>query len=105
LELYRLMQLPVHGYDACGILRPGCHFPGTQISPRQIYNVEVSIFSVSVPESLMSGFLQVRGLTDEHPLLTTYFEAEFVGAQYGFASPSWGVSYVEDLKHWSRFSA
>jgi hypothetical protein len=78
------MQLPVHGYDACGILRPGCRFTGTQQSDRRVYTVEVSIFNVSVPESFMSGFLQVKGLTDEHPSVTTYFEAEVVGAQYGF---------------------
>jgi hypothetical protein len=101
LELYRLIQLPVHGHDACGILRPGCRFSGSQQSHRQIYNVEVSILNVSVTESFMSCFLQIKGLTEEHPSITTYFEAEAIGAQYGFNTrhPSWGTSYRGDLNY------
>jgi glucose-induced degradation protein 4 len=104
IELYKLMQIPMDGIDACGLLRPGAFFVGTQKSDRQIYNVEVSIIVVSVPESFMSGCFRVPGLTEDRPILTTYFEAEIIGPKFSFrTNDNWGATKSDDVLHWRRF--
>jgi len=55
--------------------------------------------------STLGGYLNIRGLTEEWPVLTTYFDAEIIGQRYGFVTGKWGASEVDDLKHWSRFPA
>jgi hypothetical protein len=37
--------------------------------------------------------------------MTTYFDAEVIGAQHGFITGKWGATDSEDLKHWGRFPA
>lgn len=91
-------------------LRPGSRFSGTQQSDRQIYNVDVQILTLSVPESTMSGYLRICGLTEDHPTLTTFFTGEIIGGpthKYTFQTkdPSWGATDRTDLQHWARFPA
>lgn len=60
---------------------------------------------VNFTASTLCGYLRIRGLTDDWPELTTYFDAEIVGNRYGFLTQNWGASQHEDIVHWSRFPA
>ncbi|KAF4614872.1 hypothetical protein D9613_002703 [Agrocybe pediades] len=86
-------------------LYPGATFLGTQKSGRNSYDVNVTIVDVNFAASTLCGYLRIRGLTDDWPELTTYFDAEIIGNRYGFLTQSWGASQHEDLVHWSRFPA
>lgn len=90
--------------------QPYSKFKGTQQSDRQIYNVEVTILTVDIAQSSMSGYLQICGLTPDHPTLTTFFTGEIIGGpdqKYSFRTrdPAWGASDKTDLTHWARFPA
>jgi hypothetical protein len=90
--------------------QPYSKFKGTQQSDRQIYNVEVTILTVDIEQSNMSGYLQICGLTPDHPTLTTFFTGEIIGGpdqKYSFRTrdPAWGASDKTDLTHWARFPA
>ncbi|KAH0583752.1 hypothetical protein H2248_009356 [Termitomyces sp. 'cryptogamus'] len=86
-------------------LYPGATFRGIQKSGRNNYDVDVSIVDVNFASSYLCGYLRIRGLTDDHPDLTTYFDAEIIGTRYGFLTRNWGATEQEDLTHWSRFPA
>ncbi|WFD31364.1 hypothetical protein MSPP1_002399 [Malassezia sp. CBS 17886] len=86
-----------------GCLHPGTMFSGTQRNGRNSYNVTVEITNVNMRASKLGGYLKICGLTKEYPELTTYFDAEVVGSQYGFVTGKWGASEADDLEHWSRF--
>jgi len=91
-------------------LRPGSKFSGTQQSDRQIYNVDVQILTLSVPESTLTGYLRICGLTEDHPTLTTFFTGEIIGGPnhkhtFQTKDPSWGATDRTDLQHWARFPA
>ena len=92
------------------LLRPGSRFTGTQQSDRQIYNVDVNILTLSIPQSTLTGYLRICGLTEDHPTLTTFFTGEIIGGpnqKYTFQTkhPSWGATDKTDLQHWARFPA
>ncbi|EIM89860.1 uncharacterized protein STEHIDRAFT_51168, partial [Stereum hirsutum FP-91666 SS1] len=55
--------------------------------------------------SFLCGYLCIRGLTDDWPELTTYFDAEIIGSRYGFLTQNWGANEQEDMTHWARFPA
>ena len=91
-------------------LRPGTCFTGTQQSDRQIYNVDVEILTISIPQSSLSGYLRICGLTEDHPTLTTFFSGEIIGGpnqRYTFQTkhPDWGATEKTDMQHWARFPA
>ena len=88
-------------------LRPGSRFTGTQRSDRQVYNVDVTIKHVSIPQSFLCGYLKIQGLTEEHHSLTTYFEGELIGTTHTFTTknPTWGATEKTDQLHWDRFPA
>ena len=111
-------------------LYPGATFQGTQKSGRNSYDVNVTIvvslhlFSsqhsilacffpntyhslqdVDFASSHLCGYLRIRGLTDDWPELTTYFDAEIIGSRYGFLTRNWGATEQEDMVHWARFPA
>ena len=60
---------------------------------------------VDFSSSHLCGYLRIRGLTDDWPELTTYFDAEIIGSRYGFLTRNWGASEQEDMVHWGRFPA
>jgi len=60
---------------------------------------------VNFASSTLCGYLRIRGLTDDWPELTTYFDAEIIGSRYGFLTQNWGATQHEDMVHWSRFPA
>jgi len=65
----------------------------------------VTIVDVNLASSTLCGYLRIRGLTDDWPELTTYFDAEIIGSRYGFLTQNWGATQHEDMVHWSRFPA
>ena len=94
----------------CSFLRPGSHFSGHQQSDRQVYNVDVTILTLSIPESTLTGYLKICGLTEDHPTLTTFFTGEIIGGpnqKYSFKTkhPNWGATDKTDLEHWGKFQA
>lgn len=60
---------------------------------------------VDFSSSFLCGYLRIRGLTDDWPELTTYFDAEIIGSRHGFLTQNWGANENEDMVHWSRFPA
>jgi hypothetical protein len=101
---------PAHRFlphTSSSLLRPGSRFVGTQTSDRQKYEVEVEIKHVDMRESFMCGYLRIKGLTEDHPSLTTYFEGEIIGSKYTFITqhPEWGSNEKVDRQHWARFPA
>jgi len=86
-------------------LYPGALFAGTQKSGRNSYDVTVTIVDVDFQMSTLCGYLRIRGLTEDWPELTTYFDAEIIGPRYGFLTQNWGASEHEDMVHWARFPA
>lgn len=92
------------------LFHPFAKYSGTQQSDRQIYNVAVTILTVDVEQSTLSGYLEICGLTPDHPKLTTFFTGEIIGGpdqRYSFRTkdPSWGASNKTDMTHWARFPA
>ncbi|KAF2745565.1 hypothetical protein M011DRAFT_504846 [Sporormia fimetaria CBS 119925] len=93
--------------SSSSLLRPGSKFVGCQTSDRQQYDVEVEIKHVDMRESYLCGYLRIKGLTEDHPSLTTYFEGEIIGSKYSFITqhPEWGSNDQVDTQHWGRFAA
>ncbi|KAF1911679.1 vacuolar import and degradation protein-domain-containing protein [Ampelomyces quisqualis] len=93
--------------SSSSLLRPGSRFKGSQTSDRQQYEVEVEVKYVDMRESFMCGYLRIKGLTEDHPSLTTYFEGEIIGNKYTFITqhPEWGSNEKVDRQHWARFPA
>ncbi|KAH5763930.1 hypothetical protein HBI16_162980 [Parastagonospora nodorum] len=93
--------------SSSSLLRPGSRFKGSQTSDRQQYEVEVEVKHVDMRESFMCGYLRIKGLTEDHPSLTTYFEGEIIGSKYSFITqhPEWGSNEKVDRQHWARFPA
>lgn len=60
---------------------------------------------VDFSSSFLCGYLCIRGLTDDWPELTTYFDAEIIGSRHGFLTRGWGADEEGDMVHWARFPA
>ncbi|KAL7271359.1 hypothetical protein RUND412_005890 [Rhizina undulata] len=88
-------------------LRSGSKFIGKQTSDRSTYEVQVELKHVDMSEAFLCGYLRIKGLTEDHPTLTTYFEGEMIGDKYTFQTrrPEWGSSDKNDFQHWARFPA
>lgn len=52
----------------------------------------------------MCGYLQINGLTDEYPTLTTFFDGEIISQKYPFLTRKWDADEDVDKKHWVRDS-
>lgn len=89
---------------ARGCLYPGSVFRGTQSSGRNSYDVQIQIADVNLNEYTLCGYLTIWKLTEAHPELTTYFDAEIIGPKYGFVTgPRYGAKEHDDMRHWGRF--
>lgn len=88
-------------------LKPGARFTGVQSSDTQRYEVTVDLQHVDMESSFLCGYLKIRGLTDQHPTLTTYFEGEMIGSKYSFVTnhSDWVPNEKVDFQHWARFQA
>ncbi|CAI4037343.1 hypothetical protein SMKI_02G2150 [Saccharomyces mikatae IFO 1815] len=116
-----VMVASAFNYTSCtNYLKPRMQFTGYQISGYKRYQVTVNLKTVNLPtghcSSLsphLSGFLSIRGLTNQHPEISTYFEAYAVNhKELGFLSSSWKDEPVlneykatdqTDLEHWINF--
>ncbi|CEO58852.1 Putative Vesicle-mediated transporter Vid24 [Penicillium brasilianum] len=103
-EFSNVRLLPNH---SSSYLRSGSRFVGTQMSDKQVYNVDVEIKHVDMAESYLCGYLRIQGLTEDHPTLTTFFEGEIIGTKHTFQTRNeeWGANEKTDIHHWSRFPA
>ncbi|KAF2667338.1 hypothetical protein BT63DRAFT_290213 [Microthyrium microscopicum] len=91
--------------SSSSFLKPGARFSGIQRSDKAEYEVVVDIQHVDMEDSYLCGYLKIRGLTEAHPSLTTYFEGEMIGTKYSFVTqhPEWGANEKTDWQHWGRF--
>lgn len=55
--------------------------------------------------SYLCGYLKIKGLTEEFPTLTTFFDGEIISAKYPFLTRKWDADEDVDRKHWVRFAA
>ncbi|KAI1316112.1 GID complex subunit 4, VID24 [Mortierella claussenii] len=94
-----LRTLPSRTFD----LYAGSQFRGIQRSENHRYDVMVDIKYVDLNESFLCGYLHIKGLTEEYPELTTYFEAEIIGPRHLFLTHKWDADELIDEEHWSLF--
>ncbi|GAU98374.1 hypothetical protein RvY_09529 [Ramazzottius varieornatus] len=95
----RLSGLP------CSILFSGSKFAGHQKSRGNCYDVEVVLHNVDLSNSYLCGFLKIKGLTEEYPVMTTYFEGEIISQKFPFLTRKWDADEDVDKKHWSKFGS
>lgn len=55
---------------------------------------------VDEENSYLCGYLQINGLTDEFPKLTTFFDGEIISKKYPFLTRKWDADEDVDKKHW-----
>ncbi|RKO99172.1 hypothetical protein CXG81DRAFT_7486, partial [Caulochytrium protostelioides] len=60
---------------------------------------------VDLAASALCGYLHIKGLTDDWPLLCTFFEAEIIGPDHAFLTRKWEADARIDRQHWTRFTA
>lgn len=108
-------------------LKPNATFIGEQESDKGKYHVRVEFKTVDLVNSLMTGFLQISGLIENYPEITTFFKGEIINnplckykwqaeskkrpsdtvvKNYSFATekPQWGSYLSNDLEHWRRLT-
>lgn len=102
-------------------LRPNAKFVGEQQSGAARYDIKVELKTVDLLSLVVTGFFQISGLTDEHPLITTCFKGEIInnplnrlewGSEgvpnrpYSFITEqrSWGSFPKNDLDHWRKLT-
>lgn len=100
-------------------LRPNAKFVGEQQSGAYRYDIKVELKSVDLVSSIVTGFFQILGLTDEHPVITTCFKGEIINnplnstrwlnhpkdyqvKEYAFITEDkeWGLFPQNDIDHW-----
>ncbi|OAD66027.1 hypothetical protein PHYBLDRAFT_6932, partial [Phycomyces blakesleeanus NRRL 1555(-)] len=86
-------------------LYAGSQFKGLQTCGSSSYEVVVDIQRVDLNESMLSGYLNIKGLTTEFPELTTYFEGEIIGPKHSFLTRKWQTQQIIDRRHWERFDS
>lgn len=66
--------------------------------------MKVSIQSVDLARLSFTGYLEIKNLTESHPTICTFFEAEICGApSVPFVTRKWSVSQEVDHMHWTMF--
>lgn len=87
------------------LLYSGSMFRGCQKSKGNSYDVEVSLQNVDRENSYICGYLKIKGLTEEYPTLTTFFDGEIISKKYPFLTRKWDADEDVDRKHWNKFSS
>ncbi|XP_071814468.1 glucose-induced degradation protein 4 homolog [Apostichopus japonicus] len=87
------------------LLYGGSKFRGHQKSKGNSYDVEVELQHVDEESSYLCGYLKIRGLTDEYPVLVTFFEGEIISPKFPFLTRKWEADEEVDHKHWSQFKS
>lgn len=57
---------------------------------------------VDEENSYLCGYLKIKGLTEEFPTLTTFFDGEIISKKYPFLTRKWDADEDVDKKHWVR---
>lgn len=84
-------------------LYSGSRFEGSQKSKGNCYDVEVILQHVDMENSYLCGYLRIKGLTDEYPTLTTFFDGEIISRKHPFLTRKWEADEDVDKKHWGKF--
>ncbi|KAH7643945.1 glucose-induced degradation protein 4 homolog [Dermatophagoides farinae] len=87
------------------LLFSGSKFGGYQKSKGNSYEVEVIFQNVDESNSYLCGYLMIKGLTEEYPTLTTFFDGEIISEKYPFLTRKWEADEDIDRKHWNRFDS
>ncbi|NXY01744.1 GID4 protein, partial [Pteruthius melanotis] len=85
---------------ATSLLYSGAKFRGQQRSKGNAYEVEVVMQHVDMENSYLCGYLKIKGLTEEYPTLTTFFEGEIISKKHPFLTRKWDADEDVDRKHW-----
>jgi hypothetical protein len=59
---------------------------------------------VDEENSYLCGYLKIKGLTEEFPTLTTFFDGEIISKKYPFLTRKWDADEDVDKKHWVSLS-
>lgn len=70
-----------------------------------IYVFFVFLKHVDEENGYLCGYLKIRGLTDEYPTLTTFFDGEIISRKHPFLTRKWDADEEVDKKHWSKFTS
>ncbi|KAI8874661.1 hypothetical protein K501DRAFT_156692, partial [Backusella circina FSU 941] len=81
-------------------LYAGSYFTGIQRCGATQYEVSVEIKNVDLQQSVINGYLNIKGLTVECPEITTFFEGEIIGDKYSFLTRKWQAEQYIDAAHW-----
>uniref|UniRef100_A0A8C9L0M6 GID complex subunit 4 homolog n=1 Tax=Panthera tigris altaica TaxID=74533 RepID=A0A8C9L0M6_PANTA len=65
----------------------------------------LSFQHVDTGNSYLCGYLKIKGLTEEYPTLTTFFEGEIISKKHPFLTRKWDADEDVDRKHWGKFLA
>ncbi|KAL5018541.1 hypothetical protein ScPMuIL_004263 [Solemya velum] len=85
------------------LLYNGSRFQGHQKSKGNCYDVEVILQYVDMENAYLCGYLKIKGLTEEYPTLTTFFDGEIISAKHPFLTRKWDADEDVDRKHWGKF--
>lgn len=98
-------------------LRPNSKFVGIQQSGKAKYNIRVEFKTVDLSNSLVMGFLQINGLTEQYPEITTCFKGEIINNPFKSSdvqlnkafsfiteNKDWESNYDNDLDHWKKLT-
>lgn len=61
-----------------------------------------SLQHVDLDNSYLCGYLKIKGLTEEFPTLTTFFDGEIISKKHPFLTRKWDADEDVDRKHWVR---
>ncbi len=65
-----------------------------------LFNTVHLLQHVDEENSYLCGYLRIKGLTDEFPTLTTFFDGEIISKKYPFLTRKWDADEDVDKKHW-----
>jgi len=65
--------------------------------------VEVQIDYVDWEQSYICGCLNILGLTEQDPSITTFFTGEIIGKSFPFLTRKWDATYETDKSHWRYY--
>ena len=58
---------------------------------------------VDMETAYLCGYLKIKGLTEEYPTLTTFFDGEIISEKHPFLTRKWDADEEVDRKHWVSF--
>ena len=62
----------------------------------------LSFQHVDMENAYLCGYLKIHGLTDEFPMLTTFFDGEIISEKHPFLTRKWEADEDVDKKHWVK---